>query len=285
MRTVLLSGASGFIAQKTAEKLKKSGFRTVGISHSSPNLPHFDAVYEGTLSQSFKGAFRESIDAFIHCAYHSGGDDYAVNVEGTRLWADQAEKEGVKEQIFLSSVSARSDSPSTYSRAKYALEHWFVGHGYTVLRMGLVVGSGGLFLRMANLVKKSPVLPIIDGGRPRVYVSGIQDVCKALLLAVEPGSWVSGKAWNLFQSEPFYLREILEEIKKYYRIKRLFFPVPSKLALGMVRILENIPWMKLGISSNNIIGLKQNVSLEWESDYGKFGYPEMSLEQLIAQAF
>lgn len=184
----------------------------------------------------------------------------------------------------MSSVSARADSLSSYSRAKHVLEQWFIAHENTVLRLGLVLGNGGLFQRMAGFVKKSPVLPLLDGGRSRVFVSGIGDVCQSLILAVQQESWTSGKAWNLFQSEPFYLREILEEIKKHYRVKCLFFPVPSKLVLGMVRILERIPWVKLGISSNNIIGLKQNVSLEWESDYGKFGFTDKSLEHLIAKA-
>ena len=158
MGTVLLSGASGFIAQNTAKRLKKHGFRTIGVSHSSRSLTHFDAVFAGTLSQPLDEVFREGIDTFIHCAYHSGRNDYAVNVEGTRLWADQAEKEGIKNQIFLSSVSASADSASTYSRAKHVLEQWFLARNHTVMRLGLVLGKGGLFQRMAGLVKKYPLL-------------------------------------------------------------------------------------------------------------------------------
>jgi NADH dehydrogenase len=284
MKTVLLSGASGFIAQKAAEKLTQAGFRTIGISHSSHEIPHFEMVYEGILSRSLTGVFQENIDVFVHCAYHSGEDDFAINVEGTRLWAQQAEKNGVMQQIFLSSVSARPDSMSSYSRAKHELEEWFVGRGYAVLRMGLVLGDGGLFQRMIDLVRGAPVLPLLDGGRSQVYVSGIQDVCKALLIASEPGSWVSGKAWNLFQPKPFYLREILGEIKKQLGVRCLFIPIPSWLALAVVRLLERIPRIKLGISSNNIIGLKQNVSKDWESDYVRFGFQEMPLVQLIDPA-
>jgi NADH dehydrogenase len=284
MRTVLLSGASGFIAQKAAEKLRRAGFRTIGISHSSQRVPHFDMVYEGILSRSLTGVFQENIDVFIHCAYHSGEDDFTINVEGTRLWAQQAEKNGVMQQIFLSSVSARPDSTSSYSRAKHELEEWFISRGYAVLRMGLVLGDGGLFRRMMDMVRGVPVLPLLDGGRAPVYVTGIQDVCKALLIASEPGSWVSGKVWNLFQPKPFYLREILGEIKKQLGVKCLFIPIPSGLALGVVRFLERIPWVKLGISSNNIIGLKQDVPKKWESDYIRFGFQEMPLEKLIDTA-
>jgi nucleoside-diphosphate-sugar epimerase len=284
MRTVLLSGASGFIAQKAAEQLISAGYRVVGISHTTLQVPHFDAVYEGLLSRSLTGVFQEDIDVFIHCAYHAGEDDYAINVEGTRMWARQAEKNGVMQQVFLSSISARPASSSSYSRAKHELENWFVDRGYTIFRLGLTVGDGGLFRRMVDMVKKAPVLPLLDGGRSPVYVAGIQDVCKALLVAAETGSWTSGKAWNLFQTKPVSLREILGEIKKNLGKKGPFVPVPAWLALGAVRFVERLPLIKLGISSNNIIGLKQNVSLDWESDYTRFGFRETPLEELVAGA-
>jgi nucleoside-diphosphate-sugar epimerase len=284
MGTVLLSGASGFIAQNTAQRLKKDGFRTIGVSHSSKSLTHFDAVFPGALTEPLDEVFREGIDVFIHCALHSGKDDFAINVEGTRLWADQAEKGGVKHQIFLSSVSARADSSSTYARAKHALEQWFLARNHTVVRLGLVLGKGGLFQRMAGLVKKYPLLPILDGGRSRVFVSGIRDVCRALALTVEPEEWILGKAWNIFQSETICLRELLDEIKKQLQTPCLFFPFPSDIAFALVRILEKIPFLKLGISSNNIIGMRQDISRGWDSDYSRFGLTDETLENLIAHS-
>jgi nucleoside-diphosphate-sugar epimerase len=283
MGTVLISGASGFIAQNAAAKARKAGFRTIGISHSTRSLPLFDEIYSGSLSHPLEGVFKEGIDVFIHCAYDSGREDYTLNVEGTQLWAKQAAKEGVKHQVFLSSISARADSPSSYSRAKHALENWFDAQGFTVLRLGLVLGKGGLFQRMTTLVKKMPIVPLLDGGRAPVYVAGMQEVCRVLLLVMEQESWVLGNTWNLFQSEPFCLREILEEIKKQHEARCLFFPVPSKLALGLVGILERIPLVKIGITSNNIVGLRQNVAQEWNSDYDRFGLNDISLERLIAQ--
>lgn len=282
MGTVLFSGAGGFIAQHAAKKMKDAGFRTVGVSRHPRILSHFDAVHEGIFGKPLKGIFWESIDTFIHCAYHSGKNDYEINVEGTRLWAEQAEGEGVEHQIFLSSISARADSPSSYSRGKHVLEQWFTSRKHAVLRLGLVLGKGGLFRRMTGLVKKYPVLPILDGGRSPVYVSGVEDVCEALNMAVEGGDWAAGKAWNIFQSNPYHLIEILDEFKKQAHASCLFFSVPSSLALVLVRILERIPLVKLGISSNNIIGLGQNASPEWTSDYSRFGLTDAPLEHLIA---
>ena len=96
METVLLSGASGFIAQHVAQRLKDVGFRTIGVSRHFQSLPFFDAVYRGCLTEPLAGVFEEKISAFIHCANHSGKNDLTINIEGTRLWAKQAERQGVR---------------------------------------------------------------------------------------------------------------------------------------------------------------------------------------------
>lgn len=278
----MLSGASGFIARNAAEKLKKSGFRTIGLSRCHESLPNFDAVYPGMLSRPLTGVFQDKIDSFIHCSYHSGKDDYTVNVEGTKTWAVQAEKEGVKHQIFMGSVTARAGSPSSYARAKHDLEQWFVARGHAVFRLGLVLGRGGLFQRMAGLMKRFPLLPILDGGRSLVRVSGIRDVCESLVLVLEPAVWVPGRAWNIFQDETYCLREILVEMRKQMHARCLFFPVPSSLVLFSLRFLEKVPFWRLGISSNNIIGLRHSFPQDRDSDYPHFGLTGDPLERLIS---
>lgn len=284
MKTVLLSGAGGFIAQHAARKFKEAGFRTLGISRRARPLPSFDAVFKGALTETLTDVFEEEIDAFIHCAYHVGKLDDRINVEGTRLWAEQAEKKGVKQQLFLGSVSARIDSSSSYARSKHELEEWFTSRHQVVFRLGLVVGKGGLFQRMTDLVRSYPVLPLLDGGRRRVYVLGIDDLCEALKFAVVKGTLLSGQSWNLFQSTPVLLRDLLEETKRQLQVSCFFVPVPSGTALFFIRLLENIPLLNLKISSNNIIGLRQNLSREGKSDYARFGLYEVPLKELVKRA-
>ena len=107
MTTILISGADGFIAQHAAESLGALGCRMIGISIENKELDYFDSVYEGHLTFPLKDVFQhEDIDVFIHCANHTGGDEFRINVEGTRCWAEQAEENGVNTQVFISSLSA-----------------------------------------------------------------------------------------------------------------------------------------------------------------------------------
>jgi len=260
--------------------------RVIGISRKGEPLPDFESVYSGYLGNPLVLSFQEEkIDAFLHCAYHSGKDDYQINVQGTRLWAEQAEKNGVRKQIFVSSLTARGHSLSSYGKAKYDLEKWFLQRGHLIIRPGLVLGPGGSFQKMVGLVRRSPILPLPDGGKTAVHLIGIQFLCDVMKEAlIHPSGWPGGKTWNLFLPDPVTFKDLLAAIRKSLGTKCFFVPVPSLLLRGVLGILEYLPCVKLGISRNNLIGLKQNEQLAWSSDLKLFDRPLPSLEELVDEA-
>ncbi|MCJ7679675.1 MAG: NAD-dependent epimerase/dehydratase family protein [Candidatus Aminicenantes bacterium] len=271
MSTVLISGARGFIAGRLAESLREAGFHVLGLSRKAEPLPHFHQVFSAFLLNPIQGLFaREHVDAFIHCAYYTGKDEFEVNVNGTRLWSEQAERNGVKRQIFFSSISAAvpAEGQSPYGRVKHELEEWFVRHNETVLRLGLVVGPGGLFQRMEDMVRTYRVLPIPDGGRAGVYlteVDRLSDFVRDVLLGRRELS--AGRVWNLFQPEQVTLAALLRKIKKETNSRCLFIPVPSRLLLAAATVAEKCPFLKLQVNRNNLIGLRRNDRLDLKSDF------------------
>ena len=260
--------------------------RVIGISRKGESLPDFEAVYSGYLGNPLVLSFKEEkIDVFLHCAYHSGKDDYQVNVQGTRLWAEQAEKNGVRKQIFISSLTAQGHSLSSYGKAKYDLEKWFLQRGHLIIRPGLVLGPGGSFQKMVGLVRRSPILPLPDGGKTAVHLIGIQFLCDVTKDAlIHPSGWPGGKTWNLFQPDPVALNASGKTLSKSLGTKCLFVPVPSLLLKGVLGILEYLPCVKPRISRNSLIGLKQNEKLPWSSDFKLFDRPLSTLEELVNDA-
>jgi len=283
MRTILISGAGGFIAGQAARELGKAGFRVRGVSRNPSPLRGFDRVFGGSLGAPLEGVFEERIDAFIHCAYHRGKDEEALNVEGTKMWAQQGEEQGTGIQVFLSSVSAAAGTSTPYARAKRELEHWFLTRKHVVLRLGLVVGDGGLFGRMVRAVRKVPLLPLLDGGKARVYVTGIGALCSVILRTVVEAGFFRGRVWNIFQPEPFPLRGILEEIKRKEGVSSVFLPLPSFLVLGAVSVGEGLFPGKLPFSRNNIIGLRHNAPEGLHSDYSRLGISPRNLAELLRE--
>ncbi len=286
MRTVLVTGAGGFIARAAARRLAAGGCRVIGVSHSGAAGPEYARTVRAGLGDSLNGLLEgERLDAVIHAAVHAGEDEYRVNVEGTRRWLAETSERGAPLQVFLSTLSARPDALSAYGRSKYALEDPFVAAGGAVLRLGVVVGNGGMFGKMVESLRRAPVVPLLDGGRGRIHVLGIDFL--ALLLArivTEDGGGFRGRVLHVQQPEPHSLSEVLEAIRRHYGFSCRFVSVPLGPVELAVGILERIPGVRLPVSGTNLRGLRQSRNETFPSDFPELGFPVESLDQLVARA-
>ena len=246
MTTVLITGANGFIACNLAPALKDAGMRVVSTSRP---------------------------------------DAYRVNVDGTTRWLDEASAGGVPLQILLSTLSAAPDALSDYGRSKYVLEQRFIARDQVIFRMAIVVGDGGMFARLRESARRSPVVPLLDGGRQPVYVLGIGFLCNVIRdCIVANGAGLRGCGWNLQQPQASTLREVTAAICRGYGFRRLLLPVPLRPILALLVAVERLPFPTLPVNSTNVRGLIQAEGQSYPSDFARFGFPEESLDVLIARA-
>ena len=285
MKTVLITGAGGFIAGHLAVLLKQKGHRVIGVSRSTVRNAEFDKTHTAALGETLEPVLSERpIDAIVHCANHTGADEYETNVVGTGRWFDEAKTHGVGLQILMSSLSAHADAASEYGRSKFALEQKFRSSGEVSFRMGLVVGNGGMFERMKASQRRLPIVPLLDNGSPRVYVLGIHALCEMLYRCIESGGEsLRGGIWRVQQPTPHVLRDVMKSIRNHFRFRCRFFPVPSLPVLWLLMILERLP-LKLPVNSTNLRGLRAGRFVEFESDFARFGCEEETLDDLVARA-
>jgi len=282
--TVLIPGASGFIGRQLARVLDDGGADVVAVTRTGEPLAHTSATIAAGLGESIAEDLKpHSIDAVVHAANDDSPDAYRTNVEGTRRWFDESQAAGAQLQILLSSLSARPDADADYGRAKYALEQNFVAENEVAFRLGVVVGNGGMFERMVRSIS-GPVVPLLDGGAPRVHVLGIRFLCEVLRDTIDDnGQDRRGRVWNLQQPSPFTLREMLTTIRAVYDLRCRFVPVPSLPVLWALKGLELLP-LSLPVSTTNVRGLRQSRSDEFPSDFAEFGGEPSSLESLVREA-
>jgi nucleoside-diphosphate-sugar epimerase len=283
MKNIIITGARGFIAQHIAKILKDEGFYIIGISRKTGLVPNFDETFYGSLGEPLRDVYdKYNIDVVIHCAYDIRDVDDMRNAAGTYVWADQAEKNNVGMQIFMSSISACEDAIAPYGQKKYELERWFLDHNHIILRLGLVTGNGGLFGRIISTVKKSPVIPLINGGKVATYVTDVDTLSRIVSETVQGKNKVErGRIWFLQQTFPHLFVDILKEIQRQSGLFRIFIPVPYFLALAALTIIEKIKFLKLGLNTNNLRGMKQLSSKRFKSDLDYLGYPDIPIEMLI----
>lgn len=286
MTTVLITGATGFIARHLAVTLQGAGVRVLGVSHSGraapPGYAHIARVGLGdSLLPLLAG---ERVDAIVHTALATGADEYRLNVEGTARWLDEGRATGVPLQILLSTLSAEADALSLYGRAKWAQQQRFLAADEVVFRLGVVVGNGGMFVRIRQSATRLPVTPLLNGGSQLLYVAGIDAICAVLRDTIlAGGAGLRGRAWNLVQPEPVTLRTLLQAIQRDQNQPALLLPVPATPVLWAVRLLESVPMLRLPVSSANVRGLMQQGQRRVASDWARFGYPARPLAVLLRQ--
>jgi NADH dehydrogenase len=285
MTQVLITGASGFIARNLAAALQSAGVETIGVSRRGQPVVGFARVYQARLGDSLQPVLAaERIAAAVHCALDTGADSYTTNVAGTTHWLEEAAAGGAGLQIFLSSLSAGPDALSDYGRAKYVLEQACLSAGGVVYRLGVVVGDGGMFGRIVESSRRSRIVPLLDNGAQLIYVLGIGFLCNVLRDCImSDGEGLRRRAWNIQQPRPYTLRQVVEVINRHYGYRRLLLSIPAPPILGALLLLEKLPLgRRLPISSNNVKGLIQQGRVQIPSDFACFGYPEESLDALIA---
>jgi UDP-glucose 4-epimerase len=186
LRSIALTGATGFIGRYLARELPKRGYQ-VRILLRKPSAAPFDCTSAviGDLSrlQITKDAFA-GVDAVIHTAglaHAMSGipeDDYrSLNTDATIALARSARAYGVRRFVFLSSVRAQSgpsakavltedDEPrpiDAYGRSKLAAEQGLsaLEMDWVALRLPLTYGPGvkGNLARLAALAASPYPLP------------------------------------------------------------------------------------------------------------------------------
>lgn len=284
MKTVLITGASGFIAREIAARCGQEGWRVLGTSRRGGPVPGFDRIAACALGESIAGRFDgELLDAVIHAANDDSASQYAVNVRGTRRWLEETASGSRTVQVFLSSLSAAAVPPTDYGRAKRDLEEPFLAGGGIVIRLGLVIGNGGVFGRMIDAVRRSRILPLLDGGRTAVHVVNPRFLAEVVTRALSTPDDFAGRVWHIHQPGEHSLGDVMRSIRTHARASCRFVSIPSGLVLWPVVALEKLTPVRLPLSSTNIRGLRVSPR-GVPSDFTALRGVEVALDSLVADA-
>ncbi|MBI3940494.1 MAG: NAD-dependent epimerase/dehydratase family protein [Acidobacteria bacterium] len=294
-RTMLVTGAAGFIGSRLTSLALARGYRIKTLTRSDwsagPPVPvgdrHFGALPTQIPVESLQG-----VNVVVHCAVsRETGEQssYAVNVEGTLRLARLARQAGVETFLFVSSQSARPDALSTYGRTKHAAEQilrGLDGLNVIILRPGLVTGPGsrGLFGRLRRMVDSLPVIPLLGGGRAIVQPIHVDDLCEAVFRCDRGASGLHGSILKLGHPQGLTLAAFLQAMARA-RLGRgkIMLPVPLWPVETAITLAEaaGIP---LPINSNNIKGLRLTEKMDTEADWDRLNLKPRPLEEMFADA-
>ncbi len=177
-----------------------------------------------------------------------------VNVEGTRIVLEEAQRVGVKKFVYCSTCGvhgnvenppAAEEAPINpadyYQRTKYQAEPIVLdfhkqGMPCTIIRPAAIYGPGDpeRFWMIFKRVKKG-TFPMFGNGKTLYHPLYIDNLVDAFILAMEPGKG-DGEAYLIADEDYVEIEDLVQRVGKAMniRVKILHFPVMPMVFAGHV---------------------------------------------------
>lgn len=254
-KTVAIVGYTGFIGSSLFDFFAKNNCNIICLGKKNNILKKSNKVsfVQFDLLDIKDSKIPSDIDLLINAAYikHSDNNIKNINYSSALKIEEICIEKGIK-HIFLSSFSANKNSLSNYGKEKFEIEKALDIEKSLVLRLALVIGKGGLFNNIRNLIKKSRIIPLIGNGNQHIHTIHIDEVGEII------EHLYSNKKSGLFIAGDIHgtkIKNIYREIAKYENKKPIFINIPyiiSDIAFFIIDILK----INLGVNKENYLGLK-----------------------------
>jgi len=165
-----------------------------------------------------------------------------VHVEGTRNVIAAAKKAGVRHLFYQSALGTRPGAKSDYHRTKWEAEELVRQSGipHTILRPSLIYGAGDKFtVRLSEILKLSPIMPVIGSGKSRVQPIYIDDVVSCIV-KVMTGDAFLNEIYEIGGPDQLTYEEVTKTIAEAMGINRPAVHVPLLFLKPMARALETL---------------------------------------------
>lgn len=291
-RLAIVTGANGFLGRHLCAHLATRGWSVRALvrdpSRASPALSkHCSAGIEyyaiDDLDWDAQSLRDDGYDQtkLIHCAYAMQGKNKVEmdlkNVSSTLALRKLLAPSEKRQMIFISSMAAHSGAASHYGRSKWEIEQKLKLAQDLIIKPGTIIGEGGLFARLCDLMKKLPICPVFYP-KARLQIIAISDLCQAIGSAVERN--LSGRLC-LAHPQSVSVQEFYHEVRWFCGRRNILLSLPSELALRLLILVEKLG-VNFPVSSENLLGLKYVKHFECENDLQRVGVIPLKLEEALA---
>lgn len=316
---VLVTGATGFLGQKLAFRLKKIGYHVTALGRNEEIGTHLNQAGIQFIPSSLED--KKKISELCQkqdYVFHSGAlsspwgkyqDFFNSNVIGTQNIIEGCKRANVKRLIHVSTPSlyfhyderldVKESAPlpeafvNDYAKTKYLAEleidrAFQEGLPTITIRPRALFGPGdnAILPRLIKVCEKG-VFPKIGDGSVEVDITYVENVVDALILCMNSGEHTLGEKYNITNGVRVNLYEIIEEVMgqlgKSVKYKKISF----NKAFLFAKILERASTLFLGgkepiLTRYSVSVLSKSQTLNIEKAKQDLGYvPRISIEEGI----
>lgn len=299
MKSILITGAGGFVGSHLSQILKANGFSVRAASRESVLFAHdADEILVGKIDGLTEWAVAlADIDVVIHLAarVHVMHDDASdpltefleVNLRGTENLARQAAKSGVRRFVYVSSVKVSGEYTDTQAfiesnqpdpQDPYGISKWQAeqalreisretGMEVVIVRPPLVYGPGvkANFYRLMELINKALPIPLasIRNRRSMVYVGNLVDAL--ILCATHPAA--AGQMYLVSDGEDVSTPQLVRALAIALNKTDRTFPMPLTLMRSVAKIFGKSAAIDRLTQSLVVDSSKIREELGWQPPY------------------
>jgi len=276
---ILITGATGYIGRHLVARLVTQGERprclVRDINRAKRLLPadKVELVQGTTTSPDSLGTAVQGVDTIIHAAFltadrkQSTGNEYEkTNVQGTANLIKVAKKAGVKRIIEIGGLGTKPDKPGSYMQGRYLAEKMLKESGldWTIIQPSVLFGKNASFIKgLVDLIRTSPVVPLIGGGKTMFQPIYVEDVVTVLIKVLQDPAGTTNRTYTIGGPAYYSFTQIIDVLLKTMHKQRIKVPAPTPLvgvgAAVMEAVLPKPPLTKAAMtlfSFDNITDLK-----------------------------
>jgi len=269
MKTVLVTGSSGFLGSQVVKLAMQSGFRVIGIDRVKPK--EVDSEYFEFWQLDVNNLpiqISHEIEFIVHTAsslpYGNSKNDFeANNIEAAKLISRIAkENDAFLVEIGSSSVYGRPEelpvTPLTplrpldayaesKAKAEEIIQKTLPESNFCIIRPRTILGTGraGIFSIFFSLISGNLPVPLPNSGRQIIQFVHVEDLAA---LSIYLGRNKINGIWPAASPAPKPLRDYLKQVSlefhipiRYIPIQPIIFKVLGGLAYKL-KITKFTPW-------------------------------------------
>lgn len=255
MIVVAIVGSTGFVGRHLARRLAAEGaaLRCVArdLAKAATTLPQGVPAVRGDVlnMESLLGALTGA-ETLVHCAAVTADHKEAypeqyrrVHAEGTRNLVSAAKQAGVKRIVLMNGLGTRRGTDGSYMRTRWEMGEAVrtSGLGWVALQPSILFGDGAAFTAaFARLARRSPVMPLLAGGRLKLQPLWVEDLVTCLVRCIGESQW-DGSAMDLGGPEYLTMEEVIDLVMATIGVRRPKLPLPLPIARVQARLMSVLP--------------------------------------------
>ena len=309
MKTILVTGGSGFLGAIMKQHILEQGYRCINIDLVKDPGEHPNLVqYQGDIrdAEKLRAIFGATpIDGVVHCAAilaHTGEDQkflWTSNVDGTRNVIDAMRLNGVKQLVFLSSNClwgeslgrpVREDDPphpvEVYGHSKVAAERMvreFTDLNAVIIRCPTIIDFGrlGLLAILFEFIHDGRRVWTVGKGRNRYQFIYAGDLANACMLALE---YPRSETFHIGSDNVKSLAEVYSYVVRRAQSKSSVAALPLKPTLAAMKLFHKLKVSPLGPYHYKMIA--EDFVFDTTRIKEKLGWkPTLTNEQVLWRAY